>query len=148
MGINISHDGKFNMNENVNIDQYQIPKSFLLYQDIISGEIDQIYIIQSLFTVSIASNRLNILNIILSHFYEYTRYIILNETALNEKLNKSKVIYIGYCITDIILRYYCIVLNGINDINKIDLILLTEFEQMFPPFTNIINNIFVVQKRN
>ena len=126
-------------------------KSFSIYQNLLTGRINQTDIISKIFSIngpSVSSNHHNMMNDLMNHFYEYTRIIALKETMDGEFNNSHfstvMALYIGYVLIVLILKYYSMMIKSSNDNKKftekiLKSDLLITFNKNFPAFELYVN---------
>lgn len=108
----------FQLRVTSNIDIYGATKSFNIFQDLLTGKINQSDVIQNIFAVQGAAGRHNMMSDLMNHMYEYTRVIALKETSDGD-LNRSgfsrmKSLYIGYILIVLVLKYYSMMLKSMS----------------------------------
>lgn len=108
----------FQLRVTSNIDIYGATKSFNIFQDLLTGKINQSDVIENIFAVQGAAGRHNMMADLMNHMYEYTRVIALKETSAGD-LNRSgfsrmKSLYIGYILIVLVLKYYSMMLKSFS----------------------------------
>ena len=99
------------INANCNINIYDNIKSFDIFQNLLTNKISQTELLNKIFILmknNGNNSAHNMMDILMEHFYEYARSIVLNhDNDSNEhKLIHLKAKYIGYILILLILRYY------------------------------------------
>jgi len=135
----------FHLRVNSNINIYGITKSFNIFENLLTGKINQSKVINNIFTVPGSIGRHNMMTELMDHFYEYIKVIALKENDKGElddsefSINKSN--YIGYILIVLVLKYYSMMLKtktdkenilNTNKYNYFDII--HTFNKHFPAF--------------
>ncbi|VBB18016.1 hypothetical protein YASMINEVIRUS_479 [Yasminevirus sp. GU-2018] len=112
----------FQLRINANIDVYGSTKSFNVFQDLLSGKINQREIIDNIYTIQGATGRHNMMAELMAHLYEFTRVIALKETSDGD-LDRSgfsnmKAMYIGYVLLVLVLKYYSMLFKTVGGIKS------------------------------
>lgn len=100
----------FQLKINANIYIYGATKSFYIFQDLLTGKINQRDIIDGIFTIHGSLGRHNTMAELMSHMYEFTRVIVLKESYDGDidrsEINNLKSVYIGYVLLILVVKYY------------------------------------------
>ena len=138
----------FHLRVNANINIYGITKSFEIFENLLTGKINQSEIIKNIFTVPGSIGRHNMMIELMDHIYEYIKVIALKENDKGDlddsefSINKSN--YIGYILIVLVLKYYSMMLktkpdkedkeyiSNTNKYNYFDII--HTFNKHFPAF--------------
>jgi hypothetical protein len=109
----------FQLRVNSNINIYGDVKSFMIFQDLLTGKSNQIEVISNIFTVKGQTGRHNMMRDLMNHMYEYTRVVALKETSENDiersGFSNMKAIYIGYVLLVLIIKYYSVLVKTLNN---------------------------------
>lgn len=105
----------FYLKINANINIYGSTKSFSIFQDLLSGRINQTYVLTNIFSVPGHTGRHNMMADLMNHFYEYTRVIVLKESLQGDVdstgFKEMKAMYIGYILLVLVIKYYSMMLK-------------------------------------
>ena len=109
----------FHLRVTSNINIYGVTKSFHIFQDLLTGKINQSDVIQNIFAVQGITGRHNMMHDLMNHMYEYTRVIALKETSAGN-LNRMEFsnmisLYIGYILIMLVLKYYSMMLKVLSE---------------------------------
>jgi WD40 repeat protein len=145
----------FHLRVNSNINIYGITKSFNIFENLLTGKINQTDVITNIFTVPGTIGRHNMMAELMDHFYEYIRVIALKENDKGElddsefSINKSN--YIGYILIVLLLKYYSMMLKtmfdkeykeyneNVSNVNKYNYFdIMHTFNNHFPAFKDFI----------
>lgn len=92
---------------------YNTCKSFNIFKNLVTGKINQTEIISNLFTIKGTIGCHNMMYELMSHMCEYARIITIKDESegvpnnnINISLNDIKILYIGYILIVLILKYY------------------------------------------
>jgi hypothetical protein len=119
---NNNNNNQYILRVNANIDIYGKMKSFIIFQKLLSGELDQTEVVENIMLVPIEKGSNNIMSDLMDHMYEYIRIMVLGEKNGCSNLKNShlaqesahKPLYIGYILMSLILNYYYCLFKQLN----------------------------------
>jgi len=116
---NNNNNNQYILRVNANIDIYGKMKSFIIFQKLLSGELDQMEVVENIMLVPIEKGSNNIMSDLMDHMYEYIRIMVLGEkngcpNVMSDQLKQNISLYIGYILMSLILNYYYCLFKQLN----------------------------------
>jgi len=123
---------EFFVNVTCNVSIYNECKSFILFQELISGIITEEDILDDIYKIENKVLQYDTFNNLITHFYDFVIVLILKENDIINELTLNKTKYIGYIILSLIIKYCK---------TNFNIELINEFKIKYPSFSSFIDKI-------